>query len=205
MPHPWRTKTLRLQMAWLKCGQHKCSVYPNSILKRNYPAPYSTVPIIHTIFRNWNKSVLHRRIRETADNKKNVRNKNHKERLIQDFSQIFFTLPRNCKSNPITRLGSPRGLQEVEAPRFQDNRHMKVVSWSLRNGCLYRPPPSPQGNIPGTHFYYRLSQPQGHSASGRIMSTKNSNDTIGNRTRDLPPCSALPQPTAPPRAPSTKL
>ena len=30
----------------------------------------------------------------------------------------------------------------------------------------------------------------------------NSNDTIGNRTRDLPACSAVPQPTAPPRAPS---
>jgi len=32
---------------------------------------------------------------------------------------------------------------------------------------------------------------------------KNSNDTIGNRTRDLPACSALPQPTAPPRTPSS--
>jgi len=30
---------------------------------------------------------------------------------------------------------------------------------------------------------------------------KNSNDTIGNRTRDLPTFSAVPQPTAPPRAP----
>ena len=30
---------------------------------------------------------------------------------------------------------------------------------------------------------------------------KNSNDTIGNRTRDLPACSAVPQPTAPPRTP----
>jgi hypothetical protein len=40
-----------------------------------------------------------------------------------------------------------------------------------------------------------------HSAAGRIMSMKNSNDTIGNRTRDLPACSAVPQPTAPPRAP----
>jgi len=30
---------------------------------------------------------------------------------------------------------------------------------------------------------------------------KNSNDTIGNRTRDLPACSAVTQPTAPPRAP----
>ena len=29
---------------------------------------------------------------------------------------------------------------------------------------------------------------------------KNSNDTIGNRTRDLSACSAVPYPTAPPRA-----
>jgi hypothetical protein len=34
------------------------------------------------------------------------------------------------------------------------------------------------------------------------MSMKNSNDTIGNRTRDLPTCSAVPQPTAPPHSPS---
>jgi len=32
------------------------------------------------------------------------------------------------------------------------------------------------------------------------MSMKNSNDTIGNRTRDLPTCSAVPQTTALPRA-----
>jgi hypothetical protein len=31
------------------------------------------------------------------------------------------------------------------------------------------------------------------------MSVKNSNDIIGNRTRDLPTCTAVPQPTAPPR------
>ena len=31
------------------------------------------------------------------------------------------------------------------------------------------------------------------------MSMKNPNDTIGNRTRDLPTCSAVPQPTALPR------
>jgi hypothetical protein len=30
---------------------------------------------------------------------------------------------------------------------------------------------------------------------------KNSNDTIGNRTRDFPACSAVPQTTEPPRAP----
>jgi len=64
-------------------------------------------------------------------------------------------------------------------------------------------PPLPPGNIPGTHFCWRLSQPQGHSAAERIMSMKNSNDTIGNRTRDLLACSAVPQPTALQRAPFT--
>ena len=34
------------------------------------------------------------------------------------------------------------------------------------------------------------------------MSMENSNYIIGNRTRDLPACSAVPQPTATPRAPN---
>jgi len=34
---------------------------------------------------------------------------------------------------------------------------------------------------------------------------KNSSDTIGNRTRDLPACGALPQPTAPPRTPINRV
>ena len=42
----------------------------------------------------------------------------------------------------------PWGFQEVEASRFQDSRHMKVVRLSaLRTGHLY-----PTGNISGTHF-----------------------------------------------------
>jgi hypothetical protein len=57
-------------------------------------------------------------------------------------------------------------FQEVEAVRFVDNRHMKVVRLSaLRTGRLY-----PPGKIPGTHFCYRLCRPQGHSATETIMS-----------------------------------
>jgi hypothetical protein len=70
-----------------------------------------------------------------------------------------------------------------------------VALSALRTGRLYIP-----GNIPDTHFCYKLSQPQSHSAAVRIMSMKNSNDTIGNRTLDLPTCSAVPQPTASPAA-----
>ena len=60
-------------------------------------------------------------------------------------------------------------------------------------------PPLPPGSIPGTHFCWRLSRPHGRSAARRIISMKNSNDTIGNC--NLPTCSAVPQPTPPRRAP----
>ena len=40
--------------------------------------------------------------------------------------------------NPITDLDRPREFKEAEAPRFQDNRHMKVVRLSaLRTGRFY--------------------------------------------------------------------
>ena len=49
--------------------------------------------------------------------------------------QIFILL---SKINPITGLDKPLGFQEFKAPRFQDNRHMKVVrSSALRTGRLY--------------------------------------------------------------------
>jgi hypothetical protein len=58
----------------------------------------------------------------------------------------------------------------------------------------------PPRKIPGTHFCQRLSRPQGHCAAARIGSIEKSSD-IGTRTRDLPPCSIVPQPTMLPRAP----
>ena len=93
--------------------------------------------------------------------------------------------------NPITGLDKPWGFQQVEAPIFLGSRHKKMLRLSaLHTGHLYSP-----GNIPGNNLCYRLSQPQGHRAAGRIMSTENSSDTIGNRTHSVP------QPTAPSRAP----
>jgi hypothetical protein len=42
------------------------------------------------------------------------------------------------QSNPIIGLDRPLGFREVEAPRFQDNRHMKVVRLSaLSTGRLF--------------------------------------------------------------------
>jgi hypothetical protein len=70
----------------------------------------------------------------------------------------------------------------------------KISRQSAHGDCKVSPthrPPLLPGNIPGSIFCYTLSRPQGHTAAGRIMLMKNSNDTIGNRTRDLSVCSAI--------------
>ena len=46
-----------------------------------------------------------------------------------------------------------------------------------------------------------MSRTQRLTAAGRIMPIKNSSNTIGNRTRNLPACSAVPQRTASSRTP----
>jgi len=81
------------------------------------------------------------------------------------------------KAVPLQARSGPGGSRKLRFPDYitttQDGG--KVVSLTHR-------PPLPPGNAPGTHFCQRLSRPQGHSAIGRIMSMKNSNDTIWSRT-----------------------
>jgi hypothetical protein len=106
---------------------------------------------------------------------------------------------RNCSKHvkvkqPITGLGRPWGFQEVEAPIFQDNRHMKVVRLSaLRTGHLY-----PQETFLVLIYVRGWVDPRAIVRPEGLCQWKKSNDTIGNRTRHLPACSAVPQRTAPP-------
>jgi len=68
------------------------------------------------------------------------------------------------KSVPFQAWSGPEGSRKLRFPDYmtmaQDGG--KVVS------LTYRPPLFP-GNTPGTHFFYRLSRPQDHSAIGRIL------------------------------------
>jgi len=91
------------------------------------------------------------------------------------------------KAVPLQAWSGPEGSRKLRFPDFMTMAQDcgKVVS------LTHRPPLHPV-NAPGTHFCYRLSRPQGHSATGRIISMKNSNDTNWDRTSDLPICSAAP-------------
>ena len=90
----------------------------------------------------------------------------------------------------------PKVYPECEATKFNDMRQMKVVRLSVQqNGSIYTPV-----DIPINQFCYRLSRPEGQSVAGRNISMKISKNIIGNRTRDLPGRSAVPQPTAAPCA-----
>ena len=105
------------------------------------------------------------------------------------YKKLFCSRPIN-QIKKIIRITGPRCPEGSRKLRYPDYATMaqdggKVVSLKHR---LLLPP----GNTPSTHFCYRLSRPQGHSAIGWIISMKNSNDTIWKRTSDLPICSAAP-------------
>jgi hypothetical protein len=82
---------------------------------------------------------------------------------------------KKCKAIPLQTWTGPEGSRRLRLPDFTT-----IGTWRWW-GCQ---PYAPVAFTP------------------LIISIKNSNDTIGNRTRDLPTCNAVPHPTAPPRTPN---
>ena len=61
----------------------------------------------------------------------------------------------HLKICPYTGLDKTLELQEVEATRFQENRHKEIVRQSALRIGLFPPLRPFAGNISGTHFTYR--------------------------------------------------
>ena len=81
----------------------------------------------------------------------------------------------------------------TQAPRPPGGEASMIFRQSAHKVCTvasptHQPPLLP-GKIPGTHFYWRLTWPQGHSPAAIIKPMKNLKDPIGNPTSSLPACS----------------
>jgi hypothetical protein len=103
------------------------------------------------------RGALHR---DTVRSRGNARGALHRDTLRSRGNA------RGALHRDTVTISAPSLSQEVDVPRFQGNRHMKVARLSTVGTGRF----IPQGNIPGTHFCYRLSRPQDHSATGRIKS-----------------------------------
>jgi hypothetical protein len=88
-------------------------------------------------------------------------------------------------------------LQEVKASRIcrqPEHERVKVVSSMHRL-------PLPHSREPFFSFLIETDSIPGNNLTGRNMSMKNPNDTIGNQTRKLVSSISVPQPNTPSRAP----
>ena len=104
----------------------------------------------------------------------------------------------NCFLFPVHAWTDPEAARRLRLPHFMTVIRAGTWKWY---GCH---PNAQAAFTPRKYsrysFLLEAEWRRGHSAAGRIMPVQNSNDPIGNRTRELPACNAVPQPTAPPRA-----
>jgi hypothetical protein len=80
------------------------------------------------------------------------------------------------------------GFQEVEAPKFQEIWHVKVVRFSVLRISRQQPQ-----EIFLVLIFVRVWVTSEHSLAGSITWMRNSYNIIGNQTSDLPACSVVPQ------------
>lgn len=92
-------------------------------------------------------------------------------RCDQYIQPTFYVLYVECRATPLQVWTGPWAHRRLRLPKFLDHQLM----------ALHLDSPV---DVPRIHFCQKLSRPQG----GRSKSTKNPNNHIGNRTRDLPAC-----------------
>ena len=95
------------------------------------------------------------------------------------------------KAIPLQAWTGPEGSTRLRLPVFKTaHEGGKVVS------------PTHRPSLPPREYSWYSFLLEAESTPGPQCGRKDYvNDTIGNRIRDLPACSAVPQPAAPPRAP----
>jgi hypothetical protein len=115
------------------------------------------------------------------------------KRLMPYACYIFSVIKR--KSIPVTGRGGEWGCETSRLSHFVDSRsQMATVRLSALRFCS--PPFTPKEDS-----WYSFLLEDRLSAAGKMRSIEQSNDLIGNRTRDLLVGTVVPLPTTQPRAP----
>ena len=104
---------------------------------------------------------------------------------------------KTTRSQIPIKLGPYRPGQVLRVANGGGSQNSRQSAYEGSNAVspTHRPTVPPR-DIPVTHFCQKLSRPQGHNEAGRIMSKKNYNYPVGNRSSYVPACSAVPIPTA---------
>ena len=82
---------------------------------------------------------------------------------------------------------SPEGSRRFRLPDF-----LTFGTWRWWVRQPHAPAAFTPRNVPGTHFHYGLSRPQGHGAVGRKYVTEKYSGTTGSRSQDRPTSSTAP-------------
>ena len=80
---------------------------------------------------------------------------------------LVYVLQKKGKAVPLQAWSGPVGSRKLRFPDF-----MKTAQDGGKVGSLTHRSTLPPENTPGTHFYSRLSRPQGHSTTGSICQWK---------------------------------
>jgi hypothetical protein len=109
-------------------------------------------------------------------------------------SSLLYAKCNGRKTIPVTCLRSPQGCETSKIPNFLENLltdGCEVVSLPRRPSFAFR-------IISDTPLYERLSRSYCYSVAGKTKWIEKSSDLNETRTRDLPACSLVPQPTTHP-------
>jgi hypothetical protein len=116
----------------------------------------------------------------------------------QQTKLVVFCLSKDTDAPiPVQTWTDPKGSGMLRLPDF-----MKIGAWRWYVCQLYAPAAFTHSeNIIGTHFCQRLIRTHDYSAAGRIIVKEEFHWHHWESNPRHPTCSAVPQPTEPPRAP----